>query len=688
MQMASGAHQVPAASKPVPSAEPPHLQRGRGAILHGLWALVGIYALLITVPWLPPMIGSESIDDSWRMVLHEAWTRGLVYGRDIVFTYGPLGLIAVPYAPSHHWIQLLAWSVIALGIVASARCLASHCEAGSLGPLWAAVLVTALAAQPSQPDAAMWIVGLLLLLGRFGPQRVQVDANGRGTRQIALVGTALLVVAAAVVSLAKFTWLVGAASAIGILTVDDLFRRRRAPLVAAGYVLGVCGLWVLVGQPLQYLVPFLLKTAEVARGYSEAMATPAPGELWDDVLYMLCAGTLLLTMALSFWKAQRWWGILPWLGLAFLLLMAFKGGCIRHDSHLFVAANALLGIVLACAMARAAAISWRRWMLGMGLALLLALAVVFQYNARRASSFAHTVKTSIMLLPRRAVVAWQVLTGAEPHARAYSAAMGRIRVRNPVPRLNGSVDLYPFDQAVVLAHGLDYAPRPIFQSYSAYTERLAQMNAEHLTGPGAPQWILFRVEAIDGRFPALDDGLSWPLLLSRYRVAGNLGRRLLLKRTEGRPCTLRPVAEIQAGFDTPIPLPQTSKGLTWAAIDVHPRPLFHLATALYRPPIIQMTVSTADGGSKQYRLVRPMAAAGFLLSPIVADHQSFATIAKGGSLEGLDSRRVTAVTFTCKEGHARQFFKPTITLRISRLELGQAAGMPGSASTEAVPAGR
>ncbi|MDR2058321.1 MAG: hypothetical protein LBP83_08620, partial [Dysgonamonadaceae bacterium] len=60
------------------------------------------------------------------------------------------------------------------------------------------------------------------------------------------------------------------------------------------------------------------------------------------------------------------------------------------------------------------------------------------------------------------------------------------RIRNSYPALpseflqqaaNKRVDVFPYDIALLYAYDLNWSPRPVFQSYSAYTPVLDQINA-------------------------------------------------------------------------------------------------------------------------------------------------------------------------------------------------------------------
>src|SRR5262249_29679991 len=146
-----------------------------------------------------------------------------------------------------------------------------------------------------------------------------------------------------------------------------------------------------------------------------------------------------------------------------------------------------------------------------------------------------------------------------------------IRDANPIPVTTGSVDVYPFKLSVPIAYGLLYNPRPVFQSYSACTPLLAQMNAAHLRSPRGPHSILFDVQAIDNRLPALEDGLSWPLLLTQYNLTDASGAFLLLQRAaRPRAFQLEPLAHLTVGLGSPIAVPDFGAEAIWATVDIEP----------------------------------------------------------------------------------------------------------------------
>ena len=52
------------------------------------WTFVVVSIICVFVP-LMPLFPAPDLDTSWAMVLNEAVAQRLVFGRDVVFTFGP-----------------------------------------------------------------------------------------------------------------------------------------------------------------------------------------------------------------------------------------------------------------------------------------------------------------------------------------------------------------------------------------------------------------------------------------------------------------------------------------------------------------------------------------------------------------------------------------------------------------------
>ena len=263
----------------------------------------------------------------------------------------------------------------------------------------------------------------------------------------------------------------------------------------------------------------------------------------------------------------------------------------------------------------------------------------------------------------------RLLAGTQDQMERYEAELDHIRQRQPLPEFSGTVDGYPAEAHAILAHHRAYDPRPVIESYAAYTPELAELNAAHLRGDHAPDTILFDVRPFDGRFPSLTDGLSWPELLTRYDVKDTAGRLLFLqKATSPRAFTLAPIAQTEIALAEIVAIPPLSEGPIWARIDVHATWFGALWSALYKPSPLLFNVQTSSGEVFETYLVPALARAGFLLSPVIADRTAFARLASSRWQNDLINAEVRAIQIVPTDGRIPEYVRTGVTLSLYRLE--------------------
>jgi hypothetical protein len=339
--------------------------------------------------------------------------------------------------------------------------------------------------------------------------------------------------------------------------------------------------------------------------------------------------------------------VLPLAGLGAILFIIFKQGYVRHDRHEITAVMALLLISWMC-LAMARPDNWR----SAGLALLLLLGSGLMASSMFSRWFpGEGLRTQMGgTFNRYSLVAPVngVFTG---YLRDdYENKFARLRRSSSLPPMKGGTDLYSYYQSILFAHDLRYQPRPVIQSYSAYTPELAGLNAAHLRTGHAADNLLFAIQRIDNRFPALDDGLSWPELLTRYDVKGPAdaeGTYLLLSRAATpREYHLTPLRDTLVRWGEPVTPPSATEGPIWVEIEIKKTLIGTVVAILYKPPVLMLTVSQRDHGQQDFRLVPDMARGGFLLSPVIGDTRAFAALASADGQRDLVGREVMSMTLS------------------------------------------
>ena len=94
-----------------------------------------------------------------------------------------------------------------------------------------------------------------------------------------------------------------------------------------------------------------------------------------------------------------------------------------------------------------------------------------------------------------------------------------------------SVDIFPWNIQLLLENKLNYLPRPVIQSYTAYTPKLEELNFNHYNSKKGPEFVIFDYASIDGRYPLYDESKTHLILMKNYDVVSSFeydSRNLLL----------------------------------------------------------------------------------------------------------------------------------------------------------------
>src|SRR5262249_40826447 len=182
------------------------------------------------------------------------------------------------------------------------------------------------------------------------------------------------------------------------------------------------------------------------------------------------------------------------------------------------------------------------------------------------------------------------------------------------------VDLISYEQGLVFLNQFHWRPRPVFQSYTAYTPYLLSANARFFQGPKAPAYLIFKFQAIDNRLPTLEDGEALIRILHSYRPVFVEKGYLLLQRKPlapaGPPVAKRLLREGMIEFDQDVFLGEGNepKVLT---LRVKPSRRGRLKKHLYKPAPLLIQLRTGDDQYYTYRLIPDMARTGFLINPLL-----------------------------------------------------------------------
>jgi hypothetical protein len=383
----------------------------------------------------------------------------------------------------------------------------------------------------------------------------------------------------------------------------------RAPLAGVS-LCSFLGIWWRKGQPMDALPAFVRSSLEIMSGYNEAMAqTGPPLQVWVAVV-------AIAVLVWFTWKFSARMALVP---VAMLAFMAFKHGVVRQDGHIAPLHLKLAAIsFLAWAAARASnSVNWGYFAACAAVNLALGYGMTQAVAPSLADNWTNRISTKY---PNGWVDAY---LDFETYARNMAIAQKPLwngRMLDPAARAaigSTTVDVVPFSIDLVAANGLNWSPRPVFQSYSTYTPYLDEWNARHYRGSRGPERILLHWDTFDRRHPWFDDPLTWREILSRYRVEGDSNQGVILKRAVEKSLSVTPGMSAEITWDQWVDVPPTSTANEFIAakLDVRQSLKGRLGTFLLRGVPTMMDLEFTDGSpAMTIRTVR----ANLISGPVVS----------------------------------------------------------------------
>jgi len=591
-----------------------------------LYIFLCVTVLAVFVPTNPTVPGL-GLDASWMMAMNQGVAQGLVFGREIVFTFGPYSSVYTEvYNPATD--RLMLGGTIYLGLNYAVLLLLVGKGENKFKVLLYGIFLACLM---DSRDALLFTYPLILSLVVYRTTLPDEHAWKLSLTKGFLFGLALLFAPLGLLVLVKGS-LLPLCGIIEFFCIAILCIRKQWTVAGLAAIIPAisCGFfWRVSGGPISALPRYFLSSREFISGYTEAMA--APGDVWECVLYVFAA---ILIFAIIFLAARGPKTSTCFLGASFALFLftAFKAGFVRHDAWHSVTAGSSL---LAAALLLMFVLDLKPSLFPLAMAMLVWTYIGHGTVQTTAGDISANLRTTYTRNIRG-------LRARVSHSgdirRYYDQNVAWIEKMFPIPQLPGTTDIYSYNQAWLLASENTWSPRPVTQSYAVFTPELAELNLHHLQGPNAPDNILIRIEPIDSRLPSLEDGLSWPTLINNYsfqeffqkldKDAAYLHKRTTV--TENSSTAVNDYYSADHIFGEEVTLPDSSDPL-FARIEIAPTFPGKVWSALFKPPQLHIRMRTRDGKLTNYRVISGMMKTDFLITPLVRNTEEFLLFAAGGN---------------------------------------------------------
>ena len=592
-----------------------------------------LLALLFFIPVIPNF-PKNTLDLSWSWTLIYGLLHHYQFSKDIVFTFGPLSFVFTNfYVPKVYPYLIVLRTLFALSLFYMLFCfldLVARPKISFFLGLVSIYLIAGTLASGYDVLSMFYCQLLLIWYLIFVKDNREIDFKRWFFMSLGCWNLAVAL-------LIKFNLFPVVLFTLLLLTLIAIFYQRKLPWILIGFIFCFLFLSFITYQPLSGLVAFMHNNLDVVMGYSGAMSITERRTVFLIIAYLIF--TLIEVIGIRYLRislAEKYY-------ISSLTLMVnffvFKESFVRADTHVFLAIQfAFVGLVFMLILFLRLGLTKKSpWLLCspiMGMILLVIMTLISKNHFFSVWKYPLDNLANIPTYFRQDFV------------QRYQQQVQSIQHECNLPTISGTVDIYSFDQACVLAGQFAYQPRPIFQSYSAYTSRLLELNRDYLLGTQAPDNIFFALQSIDMRYPSSEDSISWPVLLTYYHFKAMVGPYAwLVKQTSpASTITSKLVAAQTYHMNEQVAVPPTFRNqYLWMQISLTPTISSRLLSWLYKPAIVYIDVTFVNGKQARYRLVDGITARGFLFSPLVSTTKQFTLLfsAKGRS-QLLASSKVTS----------------------------------------------
>lgn len=366
------------------------------------------------------------------------------------------------------------------------------------------------------------------------------------------------------------------------------------------------------------LVDYLKNSLDVASNYSSAMSlVGSRRELILAVSELVLISILLVLVARA--------GNLGFaLALFLCLFLAFKHGFVRHSvNHIIIFSwGTLIAVSLSLPKLRAVRLQKFLYLL---YSYILIIAFIFWIPIGVSSPRSIAPSMAIANLSHifnlsSLQASVRVNSNANLAAKKLPASMTSIVE-------DKKIDIVPWEISLVAANNLNWKPRPIFQSYSAYTTTLDNINFKSLSTEPR-DYIFYDFSAIDGRHPFFDEPRTFAYIFCNYKLNSYLPKSieknkfsypinlLLLEKLPASGCSSSVSISDKSTvrWDNSQDIKASDRSIILAKVKFKYSLFGKIYKSLFRSPPVTMQVTYVDGSERDYRIIPENSKNGVIVS--------------------------------------------------------------------------
>ena len=544
-------------------------------------------------------IPESGIDGSWALSINLAIKNNFIWGKDYLFSYGPLGYLATrlkEYVPSYHIIifQLLVWvNLCFIQFKISNLFINFEIKHFLLGMLFTACIFNYI-----QPELSSF------LLLSFIFWIIEALINDK-------LNSAII---AFFISL--FMFFIKLDSGIIILFFLLLFYLHQILINKNRYkyffllVLHVA-LVLLLSKALKVDLPnYLASSVHVIGSYNDAMYLE---NRTLKIVIGICVLIVFVLYSLTNLKIifSKSTYTLSYFICMCVLFILFKHGFVRHQGYgfLYPPLTLILAIFLVHFFTPTELKLFKLLYLILIPSSIIISSILFIEGIDITKPYLFSVKNntlnfiSLKLYNKKYVSPERKITGID---KANSPIILPKRIKDEIGK--STTDIVPHIVSMIYDNKLNYNPRPGIQTYANYDAYLDEIGYTKYASKNKPEYIIYCAEnynndaSIDNRYPFFDEPKTKMAMLENYTIIDSFENQLLLKSGKSRPLIYSNAKPIYYKLNTEIEI-EKSKDLVLMKFDLSYSNLGKIIRFFYQPPSLKVKFTLDNGKQYTFKII-------------------------------------------------------------------------------------
>jgi hypothetical protein len=441
----------------------------------------------------------------------------------------------------------------------------------------------------------------------------KIESN-KTNRKKYLSNIILNVILLNIICLIKFSYTIATLTLIGI-AIFGLIYQKKAKFIIYFLILFALfniSFWLLCGQSLLDLPGYYFYGFEISSGYTEAMQiNNYANEIHFGIFALLVLAILACFSLLFFFVKKDFYHAFSLFILLPILFMSFKEGFVRPDGHVIAFFSQLFPIILAFILfftTEDVPLPYKRILQLFTILIIPITASVIVHKDQRNWASEEKCPSLCFLFPNTERI------------KDYKQSIRDFYPPLPLAFLEQNqdkkVDIIPWDISLLFAYDLNWSPRPVIQSYSAYTPTLDSLNTQHFRGNQAPDNVVYYWMCLNKYYPLFEEPIVFRTLLENYNVQQLDNHYLILQHQKEK--RLYDYTQINSGvgrIGTPIDVPQLPGQHIYCKLKISTNLFGKVANLLYKSTHVKIQLFL-KGQTKpvEYIFKRRLGLDGFFIS--------------------------------------------------------------------------